>query len=195
VSDVGIADGSPIIETNRLQLRLFEQSDVEQLYLLYSDPEVMRYMRGTRTREQAEKHIQDFAQQYAKTGFTLWAVEQKTDGQFVGRVGLWHLDGTQEVELGYVIAKPHWGKGIATEASVACLDLGFRRLALEFIAAIAVPENSASLRVMSKLGFKFVREDRYYDMDVLYHRLERGEWLPASPNRAAGRSKNETRSN
>lgn len=180
---MGMANGSPIIETNRLQLRLFEQADVEQLYLLYSDPEVMRYMRGTRDRKQAEEHIQAFAQQYAKTGFTLWAVEQKTDGQFIGRVGLFHLDGTQEVELGYVIARPHWGRGLATEASVACLDFGFRQLALEFITAIAVPENVASLRVMKKLGFKFVREDRFYDMDVLYHRLEREEWLAANPTR------------
>jgi len=179
---MGMAIGSPIIETNRLQLRLFEQSDVERLYLLYSDPQVMRYMRGTRSREQAEEHIQAFARQYEKTGFTLWAVEQKTDGEFVGRVGLMPLDGTQEVELGYAIARPHWGKGFATEASVACLDLGFRQLALEFIAAIAVPENGASLRVMKKLGFKFVREDCYYDMDVLYHRLERGEWSRARSN-------------
>lgn len=176
-----MADGSPIIETSRLQLRLFEQSDVEQLYLLYSDPEVMRYMRGTRTRDQAEEHIRDFARQYEKTGFTLWAVDQKTDGQLIGRVGLWLLDGTEEVELGYLIAKSHWGRGLATEASVACLGFGFRQLALESIAAIAVPENGASLRVMKKLGFKFVREDHYYDTDVLYHRIERGEWVAANP--------------
>ena len=50
-------NGSPILETKRLQLRLFQQSDVEQLHLLYSDPDVMRYMRGTRDRKQAEEHI------------------------------------------------------------------------------------------------------------------------------------------
>ncbi|MHC4401425.1 MAG: GNAT family N-acetyltransferase [Planctomycetota bacterium] len=192
---MGMANGSSILETDRLQLRLFEQSDVEHLHLLYSDPEVMRHMGGTRTREKAEEHYQEFAQQYAKTGFTLWAVEQKTDGQFVGRVGLWPLDGTQEVQLGYMIARPYWGRGIATEASVACLDLGFSRLAVDFIAAITVSENGASRRVMKKLGFRFVREDRYYDTDVLYHRLERGEWPAANTNRAAGRSKNEIRSN
>ncbi len=180
MSDVGMANRSPILETNRLRLRLFEQSDVEQLHLLYSDPEVMRYMGGTRTWEQAEEHIQAFAQQYAKTGFTLWAAQQKSDGQFVGRVGLFFLDKTEEVELGYMLAKPHWGKGFATEASAACLDLAFRRLALESIAAIAVPQNAASLQIIQKLGFKFVREDRYYDTDVLYHRLEREAWLAAN---------------
>jgi ribosomal-protein-alanine N-acetyltransferase len=175
-----MSNSSPIIETHRLQLRLFEPSDAEQLYQLYSDPEVMRFMRGTRSRQQAEEHVQAFAEQYAKMGFTLWAVEQKADSQIIGRVGLWFLDGTEEVELGYLIAKSHWGRGLATEASLACLDFGFRQLALEFTAAIAVPENVASLRVMKKLGFKFVRKDRYYDMDVLYHRLERGEWLAES---------------
>ena len=138
----------------------------------------MRYMLGgTRSRKQAEEHVHAFAQQYAKTGFTLWAVQQKTDGQWIGRAGLWPLDATEEVQLGYVIARPYWGKGIATEASAVCLDFGFRELALELIAAITVSENGASLRVMKKLGFKFVREDRYYDTDVLYHRLESGKWL------------------
>jgi len=177
-----MASNSPIIETHRLRLRLFEPSDAEQLYQLYSDPDVMRFMRGTRSRQQAEEHIQAFAEQYAKTGFTLWAVEQKVDGQVIGRVGLWFLDGTEEVELGYLIAKSHWGKGFATEASVASLDFGFRQIALESIAAIAVPENGGSLRVMEKLGFKFVREDRYYDMNVLYHRLVKEDWLAEKAN-------------
>lgn len=177
-----MANSSPIIETHRLRLRLFEPSDVEQLHQLYSDPEVMRFMRGTRSRQQAEEHVQAFAEQYAKTGFTMWAVEQKADGQIIGRVGLFFLDGTEEVELAYLIAKSHWGKGFATEASVACLDFCFRQIALESIAAIAVPENGASLRVMEKLGFKFVREDGYYDMDVLYHRLEKQDWLAEKTN-------------
>ncbi len=175
--EVGDMDDFPVLKTERLRLRLFEQSDVEQLYLLYSDPGVMRYMRGTRSREQAEEHIHAFVEQLGKTGFTQWAVEQKSDGEFLGRAGLMPLPGTSEVELGYLIAQPYWGRGIATEASTVCLDCGFRRLGLDFIAAVTVPENVASQRVLQKLGFKFLREDRYYDSDVLYHRLERAEWL------------------
>lgn len=64
ISGMDTVNDSPILETNRLQLRLFEQSDVERLYRLYSDPEVMRHMRGTRDRKQAEEHIRAFAQQY-----------------------------------------------------------------------------------------------------------------------------------
>jgi len=169
-----MASQAPLLETDRFQLRLFRASDVDALAALYADPEVMRYLKGPRPRELAEKHVPAFAEQFEKTGYTLFAVESKATGEVVGRVGLWPLDQTDEVELGYVIARAHWGQGIATETSAACVDDGFRRLRLPFIAAIAVPENKASLRVMQKLGFRYVRPDRYYDNEVLYHRLDRG---------------------
>ena len=167
----------PVLETERLRLRLFEEADIDKLYQLYSDADVMRYLRGTRTRKDAEEHVFAFSNQFAKTGFTLWAVETKRNHVFVGRVGLWMLDDSPEVELGYAIKRSHWGFGIATEASFACLDHGFRRLHLECIAAIANEENTASRRVIAKLGFRFLREATFYDMDVLYHRLTRQEWL------------------
>ena len=169
-------DSTAIFETERLRIRPFDEQDVDNLYLLYSDPEVMRYMRGVRNREQAEKHIPAFAEQFEETGFTIWALEEKLSREFVGRAGLWPLPGTTEVELGYMIVREHQGNGFATEASAGCLEFGFQPLSLDHIAAISQPGNLASRRVLAKLGFEFIREDRFYDVDVLYHRLERINW-------------------
>ncbi|MEM8946057.1 MAG: GNAT family N-acetyltransferase [Planctomycetota bacterium] len=163
---------TPIISTERCNLRLFEESDIDNLYSIYSDNEVMRFLPGDYSRDVAERHVAKFAEVFDERGYTLWAVESSETVEIIGRVGLWPLKGTEEVELGYVIALSYWGRGIATEASKACLDYGFKKLELPFVVAITVAENLASLRVMEKLGFQFVRKDNYYDTDVLYHRLE-----------------------
>jgi RimJ/RimL family protein N-acetyltransferase len=163
---------TPVITTKRCNLRLFEESDIADLHSLYSDKEVMRFLPGEYSQEVAEKHVVAFADLFDERGFTLLAVESKETGKLIGRVGLWPLKGTDEVELGYIVARSHWKEGIATEASQACLEYGFRELELPFVAAITVTENYASLRVMQKLGFQFIREDHFYDTDVLYHRLD-----------------------
>jgi RimJ/RimL family protein N-acetyltransferase len=69
-----------------------------------------------------------------------------------------------------MIARSHWGRGAASETSAACLEYGFGQLKLPFIAAICVAENLPSRRVLDKLGFKFIRHDRFYNTDVIYHR-------------------------
>lgn len=163
---------TPIISTERCNLRLFEESDIDDLHSLYSDKDVMRFLPGEYSRDVAERHVSAFAEVFDERGYTLWAVNSNETGKLVGRVGLWPLNGTEEIELGYVIARAYWGKGIATEASKACLEYGFKELEMPFVAAITVSENHASLRVMEKLGFRFIREDHYYDTDVLYHRLD-----------------------
>lgn len=165
-----------VITTPRFHLRLFDYRDVDNLTALYTDPEVMRYFPREYSREKAAKDIHDLNQQYKNSGFTLWAAESRLTGEFVGRIGLWCLDTTEEVELGYMVLRDHWGEGIATEVSEACLEYAFTNLQLPFVAGIAVPENTASIRVMEKLGFEFIREDCYYDTDVLYHRLEASDF-------------------
>jgi RimJ/RimL family protein N-acetyltransferase len=156
-----------IVETARYGLRLFRADDLDFLAGLYADPEVMRFYPSTKSREVAEQQIGKFAEVYATKGYTLWAVEEKATGAPIGRVGLWPLDKTAEVELGYMIARSHWSRGAATETSAACLKYGFEKLQLPFVAAICVPANMPSRRVMEKLGFQFIRHDRYYDMDVM----------------------------
>ena len=164
------------LETNRLRLRLFEPGDVAALAALYEDPEVMHFIPVGKEPPDCPGQVERFRDRFEQSGYTLWLAERKDDGAFVGRVGLWPLDGTDEVELAYLLERRHWGSGLATEAAAACLQFGFTQCRLSSIAAIADPDNGASLRVMEKLGFRFVREDRFYGIAVRYHLLHREEW-------------------
>ena len=166
----------PVLESDRVRLRPFVESDIEPLDALYMDPEVMRFLPTSKGLPDAAKHIRLFHERFEERGYSLWAAEAKDGREFIGRIGLWPLDGTDEVELAYILGKPFWGKGIATEASALCLDFAFEQLGLGHVAAVAVPENGASLRVMEKLGFTFVREGRFYGLVARYHRLGRDEW-------------------
>ena len=166
----------PVIESDRVRLRPFAESDIEPLDALYADPDVMRFLPTSKGLLDATKHIRLFHERFEERGYSLWAAETKDGPEFIGRIGLWPLDGSEEVELAYILGKPFWGKGIATEASLLCLDFAFRQLGLDHVAAVAVPENGASLRVMEKLGFTFVREGMVYGVNARYHRIERDEW-------------------
>ena len=164
--------------TPRLRIRSFTEDDLEELTALYADPEVMRYLPSSDVdaRTRAEESLPAFKDQFERSGFTLWAAEEREGGAFVGRVGLWDLDKSAEVEIAYVIAPRHWGKGYATESAEASLEFGFEELNLPEIAGVASPANHASLRVMEKLGFAFVRVGTFYRFECRYHVLPRETW-------------------
>jgi RimJ/RimL family protein N-acetyltransferase len=162
----------PVIETMRLRLRGFTDDDLDALADIYADPDVMLYMPGGKPvpRERVAASIGRMIGYWQEHGFGLWAVEEKESGEsrLIGRCGLVHLDNTPEIEVGYLFAKDYWGKGYATEAARAALDYGFTQLGLDWIVAITRPENVASQHVLEKIGMRFERDARYYDMDVRY---------------------------
>ncbi|HEY9599956.1 MAG TPA: GNAT family N-acetyltransferase [Cyanophyceae cyanobacterium] len=161
------------IETHRLQLRRFMPQDLDNLYCLYRDPDVMKYVgKGVRTRQETQKGLFFMIDHY-RYGFGLWAVVHKANGAFIGRCGLCYLDNTRQVELGYTFAKAYWNRGFATEASLASLRYGFEELKLDRIVAIAKPENHASRRVMEKVGMKYEKDAFYYNTDVVYYSISR----------------------
>ncbi|KAF3889151.1 MULTISPECIES: GNAT family N-acetyltransferase [Nostocales] len=165
----------PEIETARLRLRHFSQNDFQDLYRLYSDAEVMKYL-SMRTREQTQASLSKQIQHWQQHNFGMWAVVERESGKIIGRCGLGFLDNTSEVELGYVFDKSYWNRGIATEASKATLKYGFLEAKLERIVAIAKPENTASVRVIQKVGMTYQKSTRYYGHDVVYYAITRDEW-------------------
>lgn len=165
----------PEIETPRLRLRYFTLEDLDDLFHLYSDPEVMRYL-SPRTREQTQTSLSKHIKQWQQHNFGMWAVIYKESGHMIGRCGLSFLENTPEVELGYLFDKHYWNKGIATEASVATLKYGFCKAKLERIVAIANPENIASVRVIQKVGMKYQKNAYYYGQDVVKYIIFRSEW-------------------
>jgi ribosomal-protein-alanine N-acetyltransferase len=165
----------PELETARLQLRHFTPEDLDDLYRIYRDSAVMQYLRP-RTLEQTRSSLWGHIHHWDSHGFGMWAVAQKPNRALIGRCGLAFLDGTPEVELGYVFDKPYWGRGIATEAALATLEYGFNTAQLDRIVAIAHPDNLASRRVIEKVGMVYEKEARYYETDVVYYALGRSDW-------------------
>ena len=152
------------IRTDRLLLRRWRDDDVEPFAAMCSDPEVMRYIGSgaTRTRGQARASIDAYELEWEENGFGLFAVELLEDGRFLGFAGLSEPSFLPEimpaVEIGWRFARPTWGNGYASEAAQAALDFGLQELGLSEIVGIYQTENSASGRIMEKLGMRFDRE-------------------------------------
>lgn len=164
------------IETSRLRLRHFSLDDLDRLFRIYSNPEVMRYVgKGGRTKDETQAALVSMIKHW-EHGFGMWATIYKDSGILIGRCGLCFLDNTPEVELGYTLDKPFWNMGLATEASLVSLKYGFEEVGLERIVAIAKPENFASQRVMQKVGMKYQNHAHYYNSDVVYYALSRADY-------------------
>lgn len=168
----------PEIETNRLRLRHFTLDDLDDLFRLYSDAEIMRYLSSPRTKEQTQTSLCKHIKQWQEYNFGMWAVNYKERDKMIGRCGLSFLENTPEVELGYVFDKSFWNMGLATEASLATLKYGFETVRLHRIVAIAKPENIASIRVIQKVGMTYEKDAHYYGVDVVYYALSRSAWQP-----------------
>ncbi|WNV84166.1 GNAT family N-acetyltransferase [Umezawaea sp. Da 62-37] len=150
------------LETDRLVLRRFTESDVDNLTALDSDPDVMRYLTGGTPTPRAEvenDYLPAFLAYYEKcTGFGFWAAEDKT-GTFLG---WFHFrpqphDPPGQVELGYRLKKSAWGRGYATEGSKALVHKGFTDLDVDRVYAETMVVNNSSRRVMEKTGLKQIR--------------------------------------
>ncbi len=150
----------PII-TERLILRKLTEDDVDHIFLLDSNPEVMRYVGALpiTQKEESAKMLENIISQYERNGTGRLAVIEKESNQFIGWSGIKLL--TDEVngfknvyELGYRFLPEFWGKGFATESALASLDLGFNQLNADKIYAYADVGNESSNRILTKLGFE-----------------------------------------
>jgi hypothetical protein len=150
----------PII-TERLILRKLTPEDLDDMFLLDSNPDVVKYVgiKPLTKKEESLKMIENLINQYKKNGTARLAVIEKESNQFIGWSGIKLL--TDEVngfknvyELGYRFLPEFWGKGYATEAALASLDLGFNQLNADKIYAYADVENENSHKILTKLGFE-----------------------------------------
>lgn len=149
------------LETERLLLRELEISDAEQLFLLDSNPDVMKYvgMKPLTEVEETKKQVEMIRQQYVDNGIGRFAVIEIESGLLIGWSGLKILrnpiNGFKDVyELGYRFLPEKWGKGYATESAKAWLNYGFNTLKTEIIYAYVDENNAASIKTLEKLGFE-----------------------------------------
>ncbi|MCP4362490.1 MAG: GNAT family N-acetyltransferase [Chloroflexi bacterium] len=173
----------PTITTPRLALRPFTEADTTALYEILSDPEVLRYFPSSKppAQEQVARLIAGQLKHWKAHGHGWWAVESRAGGQFMGWCGLQYLPETDEIEVGYLLGKPFWGQGLATEATQASLRYAFEDKGLETIVAIVHPGNRASQRVLEKSGMAFTNEAEYFGMDCYRYVLGRPAFARAAP--------------
>jgi RimJ/RimL family protein N-acetyltransferase len=151
------------VETDRLMLRRFTEADVENLFDLDSDPEVMRFLTGGRPTPRdaiLNETLPRFLNYYERfAGFGYWAAIEKATGEFVGWFEFRPREGAgpDEVELGYRLRASAWGKGYATEGSRALIRKGFTELGVRRVVAQTMAVNIASRRVMEKAGLTLER--------------------------------------
>jgi RimJ/RimL family protein N-acetyltransferase len=168
---------APRVETARLVLRPFIESDLDAYAAIAADPETMRYIGGgVQTREEAQRSLAFVQDHWQRRGHGLWAAEEKASGALVGRIGLIQPDGWPGLEVGWLVARHRWGEGIATEGGRASLDWGFEQLEAERILSLIVPANRASIRVAEKLGEHFDRTIDWHGREVSVYAIERETW-------------------
>ncbi|WP_240687318.1 GNAT family N-acetyltransferase [Amycolatopsis suaedae] len=150
-----------VMETDRLVLRRFTESDVDNLVELDSDPEVMRFLTGEPTpRATIENEaLPSILRAYASGPAGRWATHERSTGEFVGWLALDPpADGSvTDVELGYRLKRSVWGRGYATEGARGLVEYGFGALGVRRIWAQTMAVNTASRRVMEKAGLRYVR--------------------------------------
>lgn len=179
------------LRTDRLLLRRWRDADREPFAAMNADPEVMAHMQGLMPRERSDAFVDRIEAHWDEYGWGLWAVEVAGGAPFVGYVGLWPADYVLPgmVEVGWRLAREHWGHGYATEAAREALRLGFVEIALAEIVSFTVPQNERSLRVMERIGlvrdptgdFDHPNVDRVAYPHLVRHllyRLRRDQWRP-----------------
>ena len=145
----------PTLSTERLRLRPFRRSDLDDYAALHADPEVLRHLAtGAEPwdRGRSWRHLAFLMGHWQLGGSGMWAVEQKESGTFVGVVCFAAPEGWPGFELAWKLARRWWGNGYATEAARAALDYAFTALGQERIISLIAPENRASIRVAERLG-------------------------------------------
>ena len=172
----------PEVVTDRLLLGAWTPERVEALAGLQADPEIMRFIgAGPVDAARTAELTAEWSEQWERDGFSVWAACDRETGACIGRTGVTRHPYWEDPEVGWLLAKPFWGKGIATEGGLASLRFGFETAGLERIISVCRPENHRSERVMRSLGMVHDREDVHTRLGVAVriYAIERAGWSAA----------------
>lgn len=152
------------IKTDRLLLRRWQNSDLNPFCTMCTDPDVMKHIASgqTMSAQQVARDIAKYESEWDRNGYGIFAIQLRSSGKFVGYAGLSDLtliaDAEPAVEIGWRLAREYWGKGLASEAAEAALAFGLNKCKLSNIVSICQIANTASERIMRKLGLVFDHE-------------------------------------
>ncbi|MDQ2855912.1 MAG: GNAT family N-acetyltransferase [Acidobacteriota bacterium] len=175
----------PTIEAGRVILRWIREEDVDSLFAIFSDPEVMRYWSTTplADRNSATALLNEIHDGFAQRTLLKWGIARRSDNSLIGTVTLINFDFTHKrAEVGYALGRDYWGNGYIQEALQALFDYAFGVLGLHRIEADVDPRNAASIRTLERLGFQregYLRERWQVGgeiLDGLFYGLLRPDW-------------------
>jgi RimJ/RimL family protein N-acetyltransferase len=174
------------IETPRLIIRTLEPGDAEAWIAMVNDPEVRRYLPPMphATMETFEKAIGLRHAMEHEIGYSMWAVDDKATGIFVGQCGIRPVEGDAgpEIEMAYHYIRASWNKGYGTEAAIAVLTRALGPVGLDRVMAVAMPENVGSWRIMEKAGMRYEGVANLFGLEGLKRYVaEREWWRPPGP--------------
>lgn len=168
---------NPITETPRLLFREFSEADAPGLFELNSDPEVIRFTGNapfTSVRE-ALQFVNNY-DQYRLNNFGRWALINKSNSEFIGWCGLRRSEDNGETDIGYRLLKRYWGKGLATEAAIESIRLGFEVHDLKAIVGRTMSANQASIRILEKTGMSFRNTIQFENEPGLVYQIDKQQY-------------------
>ncbi len=176
----------PTFDANRICLRWISEKDVDAFYAIYSNLEVMRYWSTPPLpdKDAATKLISEIHDLFQRRMILKWGIALRPDDQLIGSITLFNLDfNHRRAEIGYALAREHWGQGYMNEALMALLKYAFEDLNLHRIEADVDPRNTASIKTVERLGFQregYLRERWQVNgeiQDAFFYGLLRHEWI------------------
>ena len=162
------------LETGRLYLRQFTHDDLQIMFELNTDPDVIKYAepRPLKNLQEARQVLEEGPlADYKKYGYGRFAVVLKETGKVIGFCGIKYLPEIELPEVGYRYLKKYWGRGIGTEAARACVEFARDDLNIQKLVALIIPENIASIKVAEKLGMKKGPLIHVFNVDALQYEM------------------------
>ncbi len=172
-----------MIETRRLLLRPMRPEDVDDLLLIFTDPNVMASFGDVLfDRAQMEQWVERHLEHQAQHGYGLFSIIHKADQRLIGDCGLEHMEaeGTREAELGYDLRSDYWNQGLATEAAASVRDHAFQVLRLPRLISLIRTGNVASRRVAEKVGMRHAADTTRHGQTYWLYSLSRGAFQQVS---------------
>jgi [ribosomal protein S5]-alanine N-acetyltransferase len=169
------------LETARLRLRPYAPDDAGALHALWTSPGVRRFLFDDEIipPEFVEEEIASTTRSFADNGWGQWAAFLRETGSLAGFTGFRPFHEPPELELLFGVAEEHWGRGLAGEMAAAMIALGFERFGFDRIQGSTDAPNAASVRVMEKLGMRFLRRANSGGLDTIYYEITPGEFAAA----------------
>jgi [ribosomal protein S5]-alanine N-acetyltransferase len=169
------------LETSRLILRPFCETDLDFLAELMANPDFMRFSMGVYTREQTRTVLEKILSWNRDGRPSQFAVIIRSSGTLIGYCGFFHqnVDGADEIEIGYRLHPDYWNRGIATEGAHVVRDHAFRDLKLDRVISLIHPENLPSRRVAEKIGMTLEKETVFKGFPTQVFSLARERWAAA----------------